>query len=51
MGLNCGIVDSYVYNNFRVIQHNKDYNAWVTSSQNGWEYVGIDGGTFARIRR
>jgi len=39
------------YYNYKVAQHTPDYLAWASSSTNGWDLVGSDGGTYARVRR
>lgn len=39
------------YYDYRVAQHTTDYLAWASSSTNGWDTIGGDGGTYARVRR
>ena len=39
------------YYNYKVAQHTPDYLAWTSSSDNGWDLAGSDGGTYARVRR
>lgn len=39
------------YYDYKVAQHTPDYLAWASSSDNGWDLVGSDGGTYARVRR
>lgn len=41
---------SPAYYDYKVAQHTTDYNAWTSSSTNGWENTS-DGRTYARIRR
>lgn len=40
----CGFYD------YCVAQHTSDYHAWTSSTINGWEKIGPDGGTYARVR-
>ncbi len=40
----CGFYD------YKVAQHTSNYLAWTSSKTNGWELIGPDGGTYARIR-
>ena len=39
------------YYDYRVAQHTSNYHEWTSSSKNGWENVGKDGGTYGRVRR
>lgn len=42
---------SYGYHDYKVAQHTSNYHDWTSSSTNGWETVGPDGGRYARIRQ
>lgn len=39
------------YTDYKVVQHTHNYHRWVSDTNNNWENVGADGGTYARIRR
>ena len=39
------------YYDYRVAQHTSNYHEWTSSSKNGWENVGKDGGTYGRVKR
>ena len=39
------------YTDYKVAQHTHNYHRWVSDTNNNWENVGADGGTYARIRR
>lgn len=39
------------YYDYKVAQHSSNYNAWASSSTNGWDTVGASGYTYARVRR
>ena len=41
---------SYGYRDYRVAQHTPNYIAWASTTNNNWEVVGSDGGTYARVR-
>ncbi len=39
------------YYDYKVAQHTKNYHEWTSTSKNGWDSIGTDGGTYARVRR
>lgn len=39
------------YYDYRVAQHTSNYNAWASSSTNGWDTIGSEGGKYGRVRR
>lgn len=39
------------YYDYEIAQHTDNYLAWASSDDNGWDTVGPDGGTYARVRR
>lgn len=43
----CGIIH---YNDFKVAQHTDNYNAWASTSTNGWELAVRDGARYAIIK-
>jgi hypothetical protein len=43
-------IGSYGYYDYKIAQHTSNYHAWTSSSTNNWEYVGVDGGKYGRIR-
>lgn len=38
-------------NDYKVAQHSNDYHEWASSSKNGWDTIGADGGLYGRVRR
>lgn len=46
-----GFVTNKTSVDYRVAQHTSDYHEWASSSKNGWDEVGSDGGTYGRVRR
>lgn len=43
-------VGSYGYYDYKVAQHTRNHHKWTSNSENNWEYVGMDGGRYGRIR-
>lgn len=39
------------YYDYKVAQHTSNYHAWASSSDNGWDTIGSDGGKYGRVRR
>ncbi len=42
--------NGWYYYDYKVAQHTSNYHRWVSNSDNNWEYIGSDGGKYARIR-
>lgn len=38
------------YYDYKVAQHTGNYHEWTSSNANNWEYIGLDGGRYGRIR-
>lgn len=43
-------IGSYGYYDYKVAQHTSNYHAWASLSTNGWDNIGTNGGTYARVR-
>lgn len=46
----CGFVTDKSSSDYKVAQHTSNYNAWASSSTNGWDTIGSSGGKYARVR-
>lgn len=47
----CGFVTDKSSSDYKVAQHTSNYNEWASSSKNGWDNIGGDGGKYARVRK
>lgn len=46
----CGFVTDKSSSDYKVAQHTSNYNAWASTSTNGWDTIGSSGGKYARVR-